>query len=89
MSEDGASMAMPPAAFAELAELVRSRRAGDTGPGRSERPFDIAVLGVDGLDGCSAASYLSAGATWWLESLSPMRGSIEELEAVVHRGPPR
>ncbi|MFO7750670.1 MAG: hypothetical protein R6V54_11330, partial [Desulfobacteraceae bacterium] len=67
-------------------EVVRSRRAAGPAP---EGPFDIAVLGVDGLDGFSAASYLEAGATWWLESLSPMRGSIEALEGVVRRGPPR
>lgn len=86
MSEDGTSMAMPPSAFAELVEVAQSCRAGDTEPGQ---PFDIAILGVDGLGGFSAASYLEAGATWWLESLSPMRGSIGELEAVVRRGPPR
>jgi hypothetical protein len=30
-----------------------------------------------------------AGATWWLESLSPMRGSVDDLEAIVRSGPPR
>ena len=57
--------------------------------GIAGEPFDIAVLGVAGLDGTSVADYSDAGATWWLESLSPMRGSIDELEAIVRDGPPR
>ena len=30
-----------------------------------------------------------AGVTWWLESLSPMRGSLDELRRIVEAGPPR
>jgi len=41
-----------------------------------------------GLDDQAAADYGTAGATWWFESLSPMRGSVDELERIVGAGPP-
>ncbi|HSM32842.1 MAG TPA: LLM class flavin-dependent oxidoreductase [Anaerolineae bacterium] len=86
MSEDGASMSMTPDAFAELVALVHSEREG---LGRAGAPYEIAVLGVDGLDGFKSTAYVDAGASWWLESLSPMRGSLDELEAIVRLGPSR
>ncbi len=86
MSEDGASMSMTPESFGELVGIALAER--DT-QGRAGEPFDIAVLGVNGLDGFTASDYGEAGATWWLESLSPMRGTLEELEAIVRDGPPR
>ena len=85
MSEDGASMTMTPDDFADLVALVRRERAA---LGLAATPFDIAVLGVDGMGGLRATTYADAGATWWLESLSPMRGTIDELEAIVRKGPP-
>lgn len=85
MSEDGASMSMTPTAFAELVEVIRAERAAAK---RGAGGFDIAVLGVDGLGGMHAPAYARMGATWWLESLSPMRGSVDELEAIVREGPP-
>lgn len=86
MSEDGTSMTMTPNAFSELVALVHAERED---LGLTDAPFDIAVLGVDGLGGFEAAAYVDAGATWWLESLSPMRGDLAELEAIVRGGPAR
>jgi alkanesulfonate monooxygenase SsuD/methylene tetrahydromethanopterin reductase-like flavin-dependent oxidoreductase (luciferase family) len=86
MSEDGASMSMTPDAFAELVALTHAEREL---LGLAAARFDIAVLGVDGLDGFRATDYIEAGASWWLESLSPMRGSLDELEAIVRLGPSR
>jgi len=86
MSEDGSSMEMSPARFAELVALAHTEREV---LGRAGEPFDVAVLGIAGLDGITAGDFGRAGATWWLESLSPMRGSVEELEAIVRDGPPR
>jgi alkanesulfonate monooxygenase SsuD/methylene tetrahydromethanopterin reductase-like flavin-dependent oxidoreductase (luciferase family) len=86
MSEDGASMAMTPDAFAELVALTHAEREL---LGLADARFDIAVLGVDGLDGFRATDYIEAGASWWLESLSPLRGSLDRLEALVGRGPSR
>jgi hypothetical protein len=57
--------------------------------GHAGLPFDIAVFGFSEPSGTDAvAAFGAAGATWWLESLSPMRGSIDELLARIEAGPP-
>jgi hypothetical protein len=87
MSEDGNGMAMSPATFAEQVAIARQAREA---LGLAAQPFDIAVLGVsDGGRTETSVVFGEAGATWWLESLSPMRGSLDDLEAVVRVGPPR
>jgi alkanesulfonate monooxygenase SsuD/methylene tetrahydromethanopterin reductase-like flavin-dependent oxidoreductase (luciferase family) len=86
LSEDGRSMALAPDAFARLVDVAQAARVE---LGRTEAVFDIAVLGISDGSGRDAASYREVGATWWLESLSPMRGALGELEAIVRRGPPR
>lgn len=86
MSEDGSGMAMSAEAFADLVELCRSERQL---LGRAGEAFDIAVLGISSDKDHPSARFGGAGATWWLESLSPMRGPVEVLEAIVRRGPPR
>lgn len=87
--EDFMSMAMTPARLAELVAVALAERVI---LGLAEAPFDVAILGITGgtLDGVPVmtAAYASAGATWWLESLSPARGSLDELEAIVRSGPP-
>jgi alkanesulfonate monooxygenase SsuD/methylene tetrahydromethanopterin reductase-like flavin-dependent oxidoreductase (luciferase family) len=86
-SEDGSSMALSPEAFGEHVARVRTERATI---GRQAEPFDVAVFGYSDPGGAGlVASYAEHGATWWLESLSPMRGSVDELLAVVQGGPPR
>jgi alkanesulfonate monooxygenase SsuD/methylene tetrahydromethanopterin reductase-like flavin-dependent oxidoreductase (luciferase family) len=54
--------------------------------GRGEG-FDVAVLGQS--DRGDPAEYERAGATWWLENLHDMRGSLDDVLALVGRGPPR
>ena len=50
----------------------------------------MAVLGIsEAAQPQVSAAFADAGATWWLESLSPMRGSVDDLEAIVRSGPPR
>lgn len=85
LGEDGASIGLTPDDMAGRAALIDTSRAA---AGRTSEPYDIAVLGSSAVDGPRAGDYLAAGATWWLESLSPMRGSVDELEAVVRAGPP-
>jgi probable F420-dependent oxidoreductase len=53
--------------------------------GRGEG-FEVAVLGQS--DRGDPAAYEHAGATWWLENLHDMRGSLEEVVSLVERGPP-
>lgn len=82
--EDGVTLGLTPSTFEERVARVRQERAA---AGLGE-PFDVAVFGQDGLGGARAADYDAAGATWWLESFSPMRGSFDELLAAVAKGPP-
>jgi alkanesulfonate monooxygenase SsuD/methylene tetrahydromethanopterin reductase-like flavin-dependent oxidoreductase (luciferase family) len=85
MSEEGTSMAMTPDVLAARVEIAGAARQA---LGRAGEPFDVAVLGLTGGSG-EVAAFEQAGATWWLESLSPMRGSLDELLAIVRGGPPR
>ncbi len=81
--------------FAESVKIVRSLR-------KSDAPFDVVALGATPLAQPEESTavvrrYAGAGATWWLESLAPMRmgvptdplWSIEQLRAKVLEGPPR
>jgi alkanesulfonate monooxygenase SsuD/methylene tetrahydromethanopterin reductase-like flavin-dependent oxidoreductase (luciferase family) len=86
MSEDGSGMAMSADGFAGLTGIALMERLA---LGRAGEPFDVAVLGISSADDHPSARFGDAGATWWLESLSPMRGPVEALEAIVRHGPPR
>ena len=86
LGEDGVSTILTPEGLAEGAARIQAEREA---AGPSEQPYDIAVLGSTTTDGAGPHEYAAAGASWWLESLSPMRGSIDELEAIVRAGPPR
>jgi alkanesulfonate monooxygenase SsuD/methylene tetrahydromethanopterin reductase-like flavin-dependent oxidoreductase (luciferase family) len=86
-SDDGSSIALSPEAFGGLVERVDAERVV---VGREGEPFDVAVFGLSDPGGADLVqAYAERGATWWLESLSPMRGSVEELLAIVEGGPPR
>ncbi|MFL5982419.1 MAG: LLM class flavin-dependent oxidoreductase [Gaiellaceae bacterium] len=50
-----------------------------------EDAFDVAVLGQS--DRGDPAAYARAGATWWLENLHDTRGSVDDVLALVARGP--
>ena len=87
MSEDGSGMNLSPEAFADLVAIATAERQA---LGRAGEPFDVAVLGLsEGAHERASVAFGEAGATWWLESLSPMRGSVDDLEAIVRSGPPR
>jgi alkanesulfonate monooxygenase SsuD/methylene tetrahydromethanopterin reductase-like flavin-dependent oxidoreductase (luciferase family) len=86
VSDDGSSINLEPDAFARMVERVRAERAI---LGRSDSPFDVALFAYSAPgDRDTVRAYGDAGATWWLESLSPMRGSLDELLAIVEAGPP-
>jgi alkanesulfonate monooxygenase SsuD/methylene tetrahydromethanopterin reductase-like flavin-dependent oxidoreductase (luciferase family) len=86
-SDDGSSIALSPDAFGEMVGRVMGER---TALGRQGEPFDVAVFGISDPGGSDLVmTYAERGATWWLESLSPMRGTVAELEAIVAAGPPR
>jgi probable F420-dependent oxidoreductase len=48
--------------------------------------FDVAVMGH--ADQADPGPYAAAGATWWLENVHDLRGSVEEMLALVRQGPP-
>jgi alkanesulfonate monooxygenase SsuD/methylene tetrahydromethanopterin reductase-like flavin-dependent oxidoreductase (luciferase family) len=86
IGSDGSSLGMTPDALAERVELARAtrREAGHDGT-----PFDVAVFGQAGLGGFTPADFEAAGATWWLESVSPLRGSTADLLGIAAAGPQR
>ena len=47
--------------------------------------FDVAVLGQS--DRGDPAAYERAGATWWLENIHDMRGSLDDVLRLVHAAP--
>jgi probable F420-dependent oxidoreductase len=53
-------------------------------------PFDIIVNGcTEPGDHSVPEAYRIAGATWWMESIFGMRGSLDDMLARVFAGPPR
>ena len=83
---DGTGMALAPQDVAARVERVQAERAtlGLDGP------FDISLFARSDMVGPGAISgFADAGVTWWLESLSPMRGSLDDLRAVIEAGPPQ
>jgi len=89
VTEDGSTIDLPPEGLGDLVDDLRDERER---LGRAVEPFDIALLawsdaGPSGAD--FAGGYEDVGATWWLESLSGMRGSLADLLARVEAGPPR
>jgi len=57
-------------------------------------PFDVVVGGATpaadrGLAATLVARFADAGATWWAEALSPVRGSLDEMRERIRVGPPK
>jgi alkanesulfonate monooxygenase SsuD/methylene tetrahydromethanopterin reductase-like flavin-dependent oxidoreductase (luciferase family) len=76
-------MEKTPEWLAEHVAEIRLQRA-------SNDPFEVAINGVSAADETGLPkTYASAGATWWLECLFGMRGSVEEMLRRVEAGPPR
>ena len=88
VSDDGSSMVLSPEGLGGMVGRLRGELAA---AGRADAPFEVAVFGFcERSTGAGLVSaYAEAGATWWLESLSPMRGSMADLLARVEAGPPR
>jgi alkanesulfonate monooxygenase SsuD/methylene tetrahydromethanopterin reductase-like flavin-dependent oxidoreductase (luciferase family) len=87
---------MTPDALAEIIAYVRRQRADPTAP------FDVTAPGKtpgdDPAEGARiVAPFAEAGATWWIEDVSPFRFDwdwqgawpVEEMNARIRSGPPR
>jgi probable F420-dependent oxidoreductase len=83
---------LSPRDIAGVAAEIRAQRATDA-------PFDIAVGGESSPERPHGrtepyfrteplSAYAEAGATWWMESLTDWRGSIETMHDFVKNGPP-
>jgi alkanesulfonate monooxygenase SsuD/methylene tetrahydromethanopterin reductase-like flavin-dependent oxidoreductase (luciferase family) len=85
-NEDGSAMTLTAPAFAALVARLGDERAAIE---RAGEPFDIAVFGRSApSEAALVSAFGTAGATWWLESLAPLRGPMDELLARVEAGPP-
>lgn len=85
-SEDGSQMILAPSEFAGMVERLRAERAAG---GRAGEPCEVAVFGISEPDDpATLKAYAEAGMTWWLESLSPLRGSLDALLTRIEAGPP-
>ena len=77
------TMAKSPERIAEMVAEIRRHRTTDA-------PFEVAVDGYSEVgDPTLPSAYGAAGATWWLESIHGMRGSLGEMIARVEAGPLR
>lgn len=85
-SDDPSAMTLTPG---DLAGSVAAIGAERETVGLAEAPFDVAIFGMADIAPARPAAYEDAGATWWLESFSPLRGSIDHVRVVIDAGPPR
>ena len=77
------TMAKSPERIAEMVAEIRRYRT-------TEAPFEVAVDGYsESGDPGLPHTYGAAGATWWLESIHGMRGTLGEMMARVEAGPPQ
>jgi len=85
VGEDGASLGKAPDALAADIAFAHAERAA----AGLDRAFDIAVFGQSGLGGFGPEDFEAVGATWWLESVSGMRGSFDDVLRIAEAGPRR
>ena len=83
-SHDGTpTMAKSPERIAEMVATIRRQRT-------TTAPFEVAIDGYsEAGDPALPRAYQAAGATWWLESIHGMRGTLGEMVARVKAGPPK
>jgi probable F420-dependent oxidoreductase len=83
-AEQDGTMRLSADEMRQRAEQLRSAGA-PVGSG-----FDLAVSGVSHGHGApEVRAFADAGASWWLEAISPSFGDHQEMLARVHGGPPR
>ncbi len=81
VDETGA-MTLAPDRLGGMISTIREQRT-------TSDPFDVAVFATsEPGDAATVESFAAAGATWWLESLSPMRGPMDALLERIGAGPP-
>lgn len=82
-SDPEGKMTKTPAELADQIAFIQGQRS-------IEAPFDVAITGCsEAGDSSLPNEYADAGATWWLESLFGLRGSVEDMLARVEAGAPK
>jgi probable F420-dependent oxidoreductase len=77
------TMSKSPERVAEMVATIRRHRT-------TTAPYEVAIDGYSEADDLALPrSYEAAGATWWLESIHGMRGTLGEMMARVEAGPPK
>jgi alkanesulfonate monooxygenase SsuD/methylene tetrahydromethanopterin reductase-like flavin-dependent oxidoreductase (luciferase family) len=80
--DESGAITKRPEEIERSAAFLRKARAGAD-------PIEIAVSGIsETRESPLVRVYEEAGATWWLESLFGLRGSVDDLRRVIRRGPP-
>jgi 50S ribosomal subunit-associated GTPase HflX len=75
-------MSKSPERVAEMVATIRRHRT-------TTAPFEVAIDGYsEAGDSTLPRAYQAAGATWWLESIHGMRGTLGEMLSRVEVGPP-
>ena len=79
--------AMTPAIMKQVVAYTAKHR-------QSDAPFDVVASGKaprddPGSEAALAAAFADAGATWFVTSIGPALGSVEDSRARIRRGPPR
>lgn len=77
---------MTPDDMRDATAYVREHRSNDA-------PFDIVHSGITPGQNAAedveiVAPYVEVGVTWWLENITPTRGSLEKMRERIRRGPP-
>jgi alkanesulfonate monooxygenase SsuD/methylene tetrahydromethanopterin reductase-like flavin-dependent oxidoreductase (luciferase family) len=78
---------LAPGEVAQVVEAVRAHRP-------DQEPFEVMVGGATTghdlvADHEVVGALTDAGATWWSEWLSPLRGDLDTIRARIRQGPPR
>lgn len=79
--DESGAMTLTPDQLVGMVATIREHRA-------SPDPFDVAVFATsERSEAATVDAFAAAGATWWLESLSPMRGPMDVLLGRIGAGP--
>lgn len=81
--DENQQITMTPAQVSQRVAAIQQQR-------HAAVPFAVAVDGVSQPGNTAhVRAYEAAGATWWFEAIFGLRGSLDDMLARIHAGPPR
>ena len=81
----GLAQTMTPNQFDEIVRYTLAERS-------DAAPFDVIMEGASegsADDASRIATYGDLGLTWWIEQLTWVRGSVDDVRSRIEQGPPR